>query len=135
QLRLLEDDTDALTEVPRRPIGVAAEHTHLAGVALAVPLEDLDGRRLAGAVRPEQPEDLSLLDREIDPADRLEVPVGLAQAADLDCRHRRGRVDGTRRYSTAPWAPSASSSRMSSPMFRSRGTSSPSSPTHARSPR
>ena len=48
---------------------------------------------------PEQAEDLALLDREVDPADRLEVPVGLAQAADLDRRHRRRRVDGTRRYS------------------------------------
>ena len=98
-LRLLQDDADPLAEVPPRPLGIVAEHAHLAGVALAVALEDLDGRRLAGAVGPEQPEDLSFLDREVDLPDRLEVPVGLAQAADLDRRHRRRRVDGTRRYS------------------------------------
>src|SRR5581483_5217817 len=67
----------------------------LAGVPAAVALEDLHGRRLAGAVRAEQPKHLALLDREVDPADRLEVPVGLAQAADLDRKHPRGRVDGS----------------------------------------
>ena len=60
QLRLLEDDADPLAEVRSRPLGIVAEHAHLAGVALAVALEDLDGRRLAGAVRSEQPEDLAL---------------------------------------------------------------------------
>ena len=38
---------------------VEAEHLDLAGVAVAVALEDLDGRRLAGAVRAEQAEDLA----------------------------------------------------------------------------
>ena len=96
QLGLLEDDADPLAEVRRRPLGIGAEHAHLAGVAVAVALEDLDGRRLAGAVRAEQPEDLAFLDREVDPAHRLEVPVGLAQAADLDRRHARDRVDAVR---------------------------------------
>ena len=98
-LRLLQDDADPLAEVPPRPLGIVAEDAHFAGIAFAVALEDLDGRRLAGAVGPEQPEDLSFLDREVDLPDRLEVAVGLAQAADLDRRHRRRRVDGTRRYS------------------------------------
>src|SRR5581483_9569491 len=53
----------------------------------AVALEDLDRRRLARAVRAEEPEDLARLDREVDPAHRLEVPVRLAQAADLDRGH------------------------------------------------
>ena len=46
-----------------------------AAVALAVALEDLDRRRLAGAVRAEQAEHLAGLDREVDPAQRLEVAV------------------------------------------------------------
>src|SRR5207247_3988819 len=83
QLRLLEDDADPLAEVVPGPLGIVAENAHFAGVALAVALEDLDRRRLAGAVRSEHAEDLSLLDREVNPPDRLEVPVGLAQAADL----------------------------------------------------
>ena len=55
-----------------------------AAVALAVALEDLDGRRLAGAVRAEQPEDLAGGDLEADAADGLDLAVRLAQAADLD---------------------------------------------------
>ena len=50
----------------------------------AVALEDLDGRRLAGAVRAEQAEHLTCLDREVDPAQRLVVAVALAQTADRD---------------------------------------------------
>ena len=99
QLRLLEDDADPLAEFWSGPLGIVAEDAYLSGVSLAVALEDLDGGRLAGAIGAEKPEDLSLLDREVDLPDRLEVPVGLAQAADLDRRHRRRRVDGTRRYS------------------------------------
>jgi len=45
---------------------VDAEHLDGAAVAVAVALEDLDRRRLAGTVRPQQPEDLSRLDREVD---------------------------------------------------------------------
>ena len=54
----------------------------------AVALEDLDGRRLAGAVRAEQAEDLARLDLEVDPAQRLVRPVRLPQAADGDGRHQ-----------------------------------------------
>ena len=44
-----------------------------------MPLEDLDGRGLAGAVRAEQGEDLAAGDLEVDAADRGDVPVALAQ--------------------------------------------------------
>ena len=46
--------------------GVGAEHVDAAPVPLAVALEDLDGGRLAGAVRAEQREDLAGLDAEAD---------------------------------------------------------------------
>src|SRR5581483_6853360 len=51
--------------------------------------EHLDSRRLAGAVRAEQPEDLAALDVEADPAHRLERAVRLAQVADGDGAHAR----------------------------------------------
>ena len=54
-----------------RLLRVDAEDRDAAAVALAVALEHLDRRRLAGAVRPEEAEDLALLDLE---ADRRERP-------------------------------------------------------------
>ena len=58
----------------------------LAGAARAVALEDLDGGRLAGAVRAEQPEDLAALDLEDEPAHGLDRPIGLVQVDHLDGR-------------------------------------------------
>src|SRR5262249_52740279 len=89
ELGRLEDDADPLAEVGAGAFGIVPEHAPLPAVALAVALEDLDGRRLAGTVRTEQAEHLARLDREVDAAHRLETSVRLAQATDLDCRHRR----------------------------------------------
>src|SRR5205823_4994151 len=66
---------------------VDAEDLHVAGIPAAVALEDLDGRRLARAVRAEQGEDLAGLDREVDPAERLVVAVALPEARHDDGRH------------------------------------------------
>ena len=52
---------------------VLAEHADLAAAALAVALEDLDRRRLAGPVGAEEGEDLAGIDLEVDAAHRLEV--------------------------------------------------------------
>src|SRR5262249_35197304 len=49
-----------------------------------VALENLDRRRLAGAVRAEQAEDLADGDGEVDAADGLVAVVRLAEPADLD---------------------------------------------------
>ena len=49
-----------------------------------VALEDLDRRRLAGAVGAQQPEHLAAGDRDVDPADGLVLAVALGQAAHLD---------------------------------------------------
>ncbi len=88
ELGLLQDDADPLPERPLAAAGVEAEHGDLAAVALPVALEDLDRRRLAGAVRAEQAEDLAGRDLEVDPAHRLDAVVRLAQAADGDrARH------------------------------------------------
>src|SRR6185436_6103893 len=85
--RGLQHDADLLPPLAARERRVGAEHLHLARVALAVALEDLDGGRLAGAVGSEQAEHLTALDLEVDPAHRLERAVGLAQAADGDRAH------------------------------------------------
>ena len=89
ELRRLEDDADPLLEAALSGAGIEAEHLDLAAVTLSVALEDLDGRRLAGAVRPEEAEDLTRRNLEVDPAHRLERAVGLAQAPDGDRRHAR----------------------------------------------
>ena len=88
ELRLLQHDADALAERGDGTRRVEAEDVHLAAVARAVALEDLDRRRLAGAVRAEQAEDLALPDLEADAAQGLLLAVRLAQVADGDRRHR-----------------------------------------------
>ena len=87
ELGLLQDDADPLPERPLRAARVEAEHRHLARVALPVALQDLDGRRLAGSVRPQQAEDLARGDLEVDPTNRLDAVVRLPQASDRDRRH------------------------------------------------
>ncbi len=85
--RGLEHHADLLAPAAARECGVGAEHLDAAAVPSAVALEDLDGRRLARAVRAEEAEDLAALDVEVDPAHRLERAVRLAQAADGDGAH------------------------------------------------
>ena len=64
--------------------GIEAEHTDAAGIGDAVALEDLDGRRLARAVRPEQTEHLARRDREREAVDRVHVAVALLEVGDAD---------------------------------------------------
>src|SRR3954452_8211760 len=75
--RLLEDDPHPLAQRARPAAGVEAEHPHVAARPLAVALQDLDRRRLARTVGPEQPEDLAALHAEVDAADGLDALVGL----------------------------------------------------------
>ena len=58
-----------------------AEHLDLAGVGLGQALADLDRRRLAGAVGPEQAEALAGADLEVEAVDRDDVFVGFSQVA------------------------------------------------------
>src|SRR5687767_12898472 len=58
-----------------RPGRVEAEHRDRSGVCSAQPLEDLDGRGLARAVRAEQSEQLAFLDGEGDPVQYLRRAV------------------------------------------------------------
>jgi hypothetical protein len=73
----LQDDADAAAQLGRPPRGVVPEHGDLAAVAVAMALEDLDGRRLAGPVGPQQAVDLAAADRERKAANRLVGAVSL----------------------------------------------------------
>src|SRR5581483_11633820 len=83
----LQHDAHLLAPCARRVGGVDAEHLDAAAGARAVALKDLDGRRLAGAVRAEQPEHLARLDREVDSLECLVVAVAHRQAANSDGAH------------------------------------------------
>ena len=73
--------------------GVVAQDDHLAAVARAVALEDLDGGGLAGAVGAEEREHLARRDRSgRSRATASSVAVGLAKAPDLDRRLGHGRL-------------------------------------------
>jgi hypothetical protein len=82
----LQDDADALAQRPRALLWVVSEHRHDPARARAVALEDLDGRRLPGAVGPEQAEDLAGGDLEVQAPHGLVLAVGLAQVANEDGR-------------------------------------------------
>ncbi len=63
---------------------VEAQHAHGAGIGPAVALEDLDGRGLAGAVGPEQAEQLTAAHLEGHAGEDLAGAVRLADVADAD---------------------------------------------------
>src|SRR5262249_27350343 len=86
--RRLQHDAEPLPPRPPAVLRVDAEDLDLARIAPAIALEDLDRRRLARSVRPEQPEDLARGDLEVDPAHRLRAAVALAQPAHRDGVHR-----------------------------------------------
>jgi hypothetical protein len=89
----LQHDPDPPAQLDRTVRRVMPEHRHLAVAARAIPLEDLHCRRLARAVRPQQPEHLASLHGDVDPAHSLILAVALAQVAYLDrwdvCGHFR----------------------------------------------
>src|SRR6202034_2158155 len=81
---LLEHDSDALAQLALAVGRVHAQHPDLASGARPVTLEYLDGSRLAGAVGPEQAEDLPPRYFEAHPAHSLYLAIGPAQVAHLD---------------------------------------------------
>ncbi len=66
--------------------GSAPQHLHLAAVAATVSLEDLHGRGLACAVRPEECERLAALHVEVDVVDGDVPAVGPGEVANPDRR-------------------------------------------------
>src|SRR5262249_44024754 len=85
--RGLQHDADAFPPGRAGVLRVDTEHADGAGVAIPVPLEDLDRRRLARAVRAEQPEHLARLDRERDSAGRFTLAVRRSEVGALDGAH------------------------------------------------
>ena len=87
--RVLERDADARAVREAAAPRVHAQDLHIALVAMAEALQDLDGRRLARAVGAQQRVDLPRLDRQIDAVGRADRAVALDQAAHRDRRGRR----------------------------------------------
>src|SRR5581483_7593107 len=80
----LHHDANPLPPGAAGRLRFGAQHLDAAAVALPVALQDLDGRRLAGAVRAEQPEHLARLDAEVDAAQRGAIAVALLESVDDD---------------------------------------------------
>ena len=101
---LLVDDADRALGVARVLIDVEAPDRRAAARLVDQPRQDVDQRRLARAVGPEQPEDRALRHIEGDAVERLLAAlVGLAELVDGD----RGAGHGACRYRVAPAVASA----------------------------
>jgi hypothetical protein len=80
----LELHTQNLAEFLPIALRVQAEHAHRTAVRNPQTADTLDGGRLTGAVRPEDPEDLPLIDIEGDVDHGGGVAVGLRKIPHLD---------------------------------------------------
>ena len=104
--RVLEDEAHTVPGDPvGRPAGyVDAVDQDLAGIGLHDAHDELHHGRLAGAVRPDQAEDLARADRQPHLVDRDKAAEALAQSRDLEERRRRGGrgqrlgTDGSERH-------------------------------------
>src|SRR5690606_5844473 len=103
--RVLQHDAEARAPGPSCGLRVLAEHADLARVAVAEPLEDLDGRRLAGAVRAEDREDLAALDPQVDavPGRSAGPGAGAAGAGGRVCRRHATSVPRRARRPRRPF--------------------------------
>src|SRR5690348_10354302 len=88
---VLKDNPDLATHLARLADHIVPGDLHAAGGQPESGREDRDGRRLAGAVWPEESEELSLLDVEADTVDRVHggLPIPLDEVANLDRRRHR----------------------------------------------
>jgi hypothetical protein len=64
--------------------GCIPEHRHLAAVRLGQAKDHVDGRRLAGAVRPEERDNVARGDAEVDAFDRVNGSEGFVHAHEVD---------------------------------------------------
>src|SRR5438034_9202497 len=84
--RVLEDEADAPADGSGVLRHIDAGDARFPGGRSQQSAEDADGGRLPRSVRPEEAEDLALLDRKVDAANRFELAVLLDEARDLDDR-------------------------------------------------
>src|SRR5699024_3069875 len=101
----LDDLMRARQSAPNHVIGcpagdVAAVEYHLAGVGLDNAIDEIEQRRLAGAVGPDQSENLAGVDGEIDIIDSMNPAKLLAQARNFENLAHSGtlRMRGSLRY-------------------------------------
>jgi hypothetical protein len=92
---LLQDDADPLAELPAAVPRVQAQDLDMAAGAVAMALQDLDGRGLARAVRSEDAEHLTFGDGEAQAVDGRERAVALVQVVDDDRAHLSRSRDGS----------------------------------------
>ena len=96
-----EDATDLVGVPAHRPAGDLG----LAGRRLEERGQDPEGRRLAGAVGPDQAEDLALLDVEVEAGDGERLVVALHEALGLDDRcHEITPLIETWNWKPTPWS-------------------------------
>src|SRR5689334_21645719 len=96
ELRFLQLDAEALAKLAVVARPAPAEHDDITLVGGVEALADLDRRRLAGAVRPEQAETFAGRDLEVQSIDGDDVRVALAEAVHRDreiSSHGRSRRD------------------------------------------
>ena len=85
--RRLQDDADAVAEVTAGVRGIDPQHFDRPRRGGPVSFEDLDGGRLAGAVRAEQGVHLAGIDRETQAVDRVHLAVVLVEIVYVDGGH------------------------------------------------
>jgi hypothetical protein len=90
EARLLERDPESRAELPLVRAPAAPEDRYVARVRLRQAFEDLDRRRLAGAVGPEQAEALARTDLEVEAVHGPNVVVMLPEAPAQDRRSGPG---------------------------------------------
>ena len=90
--RLLERDAEARAELPLVLSPAAAEDLDVSGVGAREPLEDLDRRGLAGAVRPEKAEAFARPDLQIQPVHRADVAESASSGRGSGWRAQRRRL-------------------------------------------
>ncbi len=90
ELRLLQLDAEPAAQRQAVASPPIAEHLDVTGVGVPEAFEDLDGRRLAGAVRAEHAEALAGADLEVEPGDGNDIAVFLDQAAAGERQFRVG---------------------------------------------
>src|SRR5262249_3115357 len=107
EVNFLRHDADAGLRHLELALDVVAEHAHLTRGLAHERGNDADQRGLARAVRPEQREEIALLDVEVDAFQRLHtILIGLDEPADGQGIHR-AREPST--YSARGWRGSRSS--------------------------
>src|SRR5207253_755217 len=86
------------------PGDVGAVEADAAGIRRGGPGDEIEERRLAGAVRPEEAEELALLDVEIHAAHGLDPAEALLQALDLENAHSGLLASNRERLGSRPRA-------------------------------